>query len=205
MPLVLDKAELKNRIDALRTLRGLTQVDLAELFAAKGHGTQELGRIERGALPLTEIRRRTLAEILNVPERFFQDEQIDLRDVDAPASGSQLDRLEQAVADIRRREENAQTDRDAIKALLAQQSQILRDISDLLARQDAILLEMQRVAAGLPADSTLRTLNQRLREGAVDPAELPGATLPEVDPTPAETASPARKSRRGTGGRRRAG
>jgi transcriptional regulator with XRE-family HTH domain len=205
MPLVLDKAELKNRIDALRTLRGLTQVDLAELFAAKGHGTQELGRIERGALPLTEIRRRTLAEILNVPERFFQDEQIDLRDADAPASGSQLDRLEQAVADIRRREENAQTDRDAIKALLAQQSQILRDISDLLARQDAILLEMQRVAAGLPADATLRTLNQRLREGAVDPAELPGATLPEVDPTPAETAAPARKSRRGTGGRRRAG
>jgi transcriptional regulator with XRE-family HTH domain len=78
MPDMLDKDELKLRIDAFRTLRGLTQADLAELFAAKGHGSQELGRLERGALPLTEIRRRSLAEILDVPEHWFVDERVDL-------------------------------------------------------------------------------------------------------------------------------
>jgi transcriptional regulator with XRE-family HTH domain len=208
MPLVLDKAELKNRIDALRTLRGLTQVDLAELFAAKGHGTQELGRLERGALPLTDIRKRTLAEILDVPERFFEEEHLDLTDVADDVPHTQLDRLERTLAEIMRREERAQADRDAITALLAQQSGILSQISDLLVRQESILLEMQRVASGLPADDTLRVLNERTREllrtEAVDPAELPGATLPEVAPPPADRSGLERRSSPGTGDRRRA-
>jgi transcriptional regulator with XRE-family HTH domain len=191
-----DDVATGRRLKAARTAAGMkTRKELTDAAGLHRVGDKVLGMIERGQRKLQPHEADAFAQALNIDARAFYDD----------PEGTQLDRLEQAVADIRRREENAQTDRDAIKALLAQQSQILRDISDLLARQDAILLEMQRVAAGLPADSTLRTLNQRLREGAVDPAELPGATLPEVDPTPAETAAPARKSRRGTGGRRRAG
>jgi transcriptional regulator with XRE-family HTH domain len=163
MPLVLDKTELKTRIDALRTLRGLTQVELAELFAAKGHGTQELGRLERGALPLTDIRKRTLAEILEVPERFFEDEHIDLA-AHGLLADPQLDRLEQAVADLASRHEQAHEEREAIRALLNQQSQILAEIAALLARQEQILTEMQRVAKGLPGDENLRMLNDAARQ-----------------------------------------
>lgn len=160
---MLDKDELKRRIDAFRTLRGLTQVDLAELYASKGHGTQELGRLERGALPLTEIRRRSLAEILDVPERWFTDETLRLADFPARQT-SQLDRLEQAIAVITQREERAQEDRNAIIALLAKQDQILTDIGGLLAQQTQILKEMQRVAAGLPSDEALRLLNEGARQ-----------------------------------------
>jgi hypothetical protein len=78
----------------------------------------------------------------------------------------------------------------------------------LLVRQESILLEMQRVASGLPADDTLRVLNERTREllrtEAVDPAELPGATLPEVAPPPADRSGLERRSSPGTGDRRRA-
>jgi transcriptional regulator with XRE-family HTH domain len=164
MHLMLDKDELKRRIDAFRTLRGLTQVELAELFASKGHGTQELGRLERGVLPLTEIRRRSLAEILDVPEHWFEDDAELLPGRSGGSEEPQLTRIEHAVADITRREERAQQDRDAITALLAQQSKILLDIAGLLTRQEEILTEMQRVAKGLPGDENLRMLNDAARQ-----------------------------------------
>lgn len=181
MPGMLDKDELKRRIDAFRTLRGLTQADLAEKFASKGHGTQELGRLERGALPLTEIRRRSLAEILEVPERWFVDETLTVADY-KPGPSTQLDRLEQAIADIAQRETDAHQEREGIMALLAQQSQILADIAALLTRQDEILAEIQRVVAGMPDDDALRLLNEgaaQLTEAArswqVAPGESPAS------------------------------
>ncbi len=160
---MLDKDELKRRIHAFRTLRGLTQAELAELFAAEGHGTQELGRLERGALPLTPIRRRSLAEILDVPERWFVDKSLSLADY-KPGPPAQLDRLEQAVANLDRRHDTASEEREAILALLARQDSILADIAGLLARQETILLEMSRVADGLPDDENLRMLNAAARE-----------------------------------------
>jgi transcriptional regulator with XRE-family HTH domain len=161
MPEMLDKDELKRRIDAFRTLRGLTQVDLAELFASKGHGTQELGRLERGVLPLTEIRRRSLAEILGVPEAWFVDATLDL----AGYTGEMgLAGIQRSLDAILQREERAQDDRDAIMALLAKQDQILTDIGSLLTRQTQILTEMQRVAEGLPSDEALRLLNEGARQ-----------------------------------------
>lgn len=129
MQAMLDKDELKRRIDAFRTLRGLTQVDLAELFASKGHGSQELGRLERGALPLTEIRRRSLAEILEVPERWFVEGRIDFTgDHDeGPGLEARIERL------VRAMEQRAGHDR-VIDEMLERQTAILTRIELLIAQ-----------------------------------------------------------------------
>ena len=68
------------------------------------------------------------------------------------------------ISDVAQREDNASQEREGIRALLAQQSQILSDIASLLARQEAILLEMRRVADGLPDDENLRMLNEAAQE-----------------------------------------
>lgn len=70
--------QVKRRIEAARVLRGMTQVEMDQAGAAQGLGRQELSRIERGALPLGAAQRRTLCDILRVPERWFTDEDVDV-------------------------------------------------------------------------------------------------------------------------------
>lgn len=88
---MLDPDELKNRIDGFRTLRGLTQNELAALVAADGFGKHDVGRIERGDLTLTKALRRSIAEHLAVPEQWLVADPLDL----AGTEGTQLDRIEQ--------------------------------------------------------------------------------------------------------------
>jgi hypothetical protein len=73
----LSPEELKRRIFAARVLRGLRQVDLQASLAEDGLGKRELGRIERGSLPLNRVRRETLARALRVPEIWFTSESVD--------------------------------------------------------------------------------------------------------------------------------
>lgn len=69
---------VKQRIEAARALRGLSQADLDKLGAAEGLGRYELGRVERGELsPMTNTQRTMLCKILGVPERWFTSDDVD--------------------------------------------------------------------------------------------------------------------------------
>lgn len=74
---MLTAKELKKRIHAARILRGVHQKDLQKSLAADGLGKQELGRIERGDLTLTKVRREVLSKALSVPEQWFLNESVD--------------------------------------------------------------------------------------------------------------------------------
>jgi len=82
---MLDTATLKRRIDAARTLRGLTQNDLAALVHGDGFGKHDVGRLERGDIILSEGLQHSLSRHLRVPPTWFTDEDLIF---DAPASGA---------------------------------------------------------------------------------------------------------------------
>lgn len=75
---MLEPEELKRRIEAARILRGLRQVDLSPLLEADGLGKTDLGRIERGEVPMRRIHRDALARHLRVPEWWFTVEDVDV-------------------------------------------------------------------------------------------------------------------------------
>lgn len=87
---MLTSEELKRRIDAARTLRGLTQEALSELVAADGLGKTTVGRVERGEMDLRKAVRNSLCEHLDVPAWWFTDDYV----VIERAATSQLDRIE---------------------------------------------------------------------------------------------------------------
>lgn len=70
---MLPEQQIKDRLHALRLLRGLSQKDFAELCAAQGLGTTEAGRVERGKLPFTGKHQLVFARVLDVPEDWFND------------------------------------------------------------------------------------------------------------------------------------
>ena len=74
----LSHAELRTRIRIARQLRGKTQVALQRDLLDKGFDKTELGRIERGELQLTPMRRMMLARELNVPEEWFTEPDVQL-------------------------------------------------------------------------------------------------------------------------------
>jgi len=147
---VLEAKELKRRIDAARTLRGLTQAQLAKLFVAEGFGTQDIGRIERGGLDLTRARRRSLADLLQVPETWFTEEHLDLT---ATMDDKRLERITDDVAAVL---ENQRT-------ILANQEFVLRRMVGLLPDDDARL-----------AEEFLRHIEEAGRTPALDNAEHAG-------------------------------
>lgn len=137
------------RLRAARRAAGMdTPKALADAAGLARVGDKVIGQIERGNRRLLPHEGEAFAQALNIDARTFYDD----------PEGTQLDRLEQAIADIARREDDASQEREGIRALLAQQSNILKDIAALLARQDQILAEIQRVVAGMPEDETLRLL-----------------------------------------------
>jgi transcriptional regulator with XRE-family HTH domain len=70
--------QVEQRIKAGRLLRGMDQQTMDRLGAEHGLGRQELSRVERGALPLTAVRRYALRSILRLPDRWFVDEDTDV-------------------------------------------------------------------------------------------------------------------------------
>jgi hypothetical protein len=77
----VDASELKRRIDAARTLRGMGQTDLATLAWGDGLGKHDVGRIERGKMDLQRVHREVLVRHLRVPDWWFtaEVEEFDLR------------------------------------------------------------------------------------------------------------------------------
>lgn len=98
---MLNKNELKRRLDAARTLRGMTQAELAARLHEDGFGKQDLGRIERGDMPLQRMRRVIIAGHLGVPEAWFTDPDLDKlvgREPDSGEIRSLLDAISDRLA-----------------------------------------------------------------------------------------------------------
>jgi transcriptional regulator with XRE-family HTH domain len=74
---VLPEDESKRRIAAARMLRGVTQKQLAKMGSDYGLGKQELGRAERGELPVGLAKADALSRLLRFPPEWFLAENID--------------------------------------------------------------------------------------------------------------------------------
>jgi transcriptional regulator with XRE-family HTH domain len=177
MRAVLPPDELKRRIDAFRTLKGLRQVDLAELLVADGFGKQDVGRLERGDVPLTRARRRSLAEHLGVPERWLVDEELDLSEYHGEEDTGDLEArlagIQRAIMD--RSRHDLQVDR-----LLEQQNELLARQAEILSRIEALLSPAEDPAPAESAGFSVPAVPQQLRE-ALNPqraTERPAADTP---------------------------
>lgn len=104
------RLEVRRRLIAARTVRGIEQDELAEKLYKAGQGEfgkGDVGRIERGQMVLGPARRRALADILQVPEDWFT--------VEDPFAEqrSELDQIkqrqEQLVADVAQLQEDVTT------------------------------------------------------------------------------------------------
>ena len=74
---MLGKTVLKQRVEAARTLRGISQTDLDLRFAQDGLG-KAAGRIERGELVMQRAHRDAFCRHLGVPERWFSEPDVDI-------------------------------------------------------------------------------------------------------------------------------
>jgi len=69
--------EIGRRMEAARTLRGLTQPRLGTLFKADGLGVRDPERIERGDIPFRRKHLDAACRHLHVPERWFTADDVD--------------------------------------------------------------------------------------------------------------------------------
>lgn len=91
--MALPTEELKRRIDAARTLRGLNQKELAGLLQADGLGKHDVGRLERGELDLRRVHLDALRRHLQMPEWWFTADTVDLPDATPATVEAKLDAL----------------------------------------------------------------------------------------------------------------
>lgn len=73
---MLTTAQLKDRLHALRLLKGLDQREFTRLCAEQGLGSTEAGRVERGKVPFTGKHQLVFARVLDVPEVWLTDPDI---------------------------------------------------------------------------------------------------------------------------------
>lgn len=108
---MLSDDELRRRLIAARTLRGLTQTDLGELLKQDGLGKHDPGRIERGGLTMQRAHREAFAHHLGVPTTWFTEPDVDVIVGLAPrpeiSPGTLRGILEQALAEIDRASDQA--------------------------------------------------------------------------------------------------
>lgn len=126
---VLPTDELKRRVEAARILRGLTQNQLADLVHADGLGRHDVGRLERGDIPLTRVLRDALCRHLGVTEEWFTEPDVDvlLRGIGEDDVNERLDRIERAVT------ENRGSLLDLIVQGSRSENQVLKDALDQAA------------------------------------------------------------------------
>ena len=74
---VLDPDEISRRIKAARELRGVSQDELGELLESDGLGVKDVGRIERGTMPMSRVQREAISRHLRLPERWLVSEDLD--------------------------------------------------------------------------------------------------------------------------------
>lgn len=99
---MLDARTIKERIDAARTLRGLTQTELGDLLHSDGLGKHDVGRIERGTMTLQAVHRHALCRHLGVPEDWFLEPDLDrlLGIISSDEIRDRLERIETALDDL---------------------------------------------------------------------------------------------------------
>lgn len=92
----LTRQEMATRIKAARMLRGISQDELAERFAAAGLPARVVGALERAEVDLRLAHRAALVNALGFPERWYIVPVDELcpeeRDLDV------IDRLDQIIA-----------------------------------------------------------------------------------------------------------
>lgn len=163
---MLPSDELKRRLDAFRTLRGMRQTDLADRLAEDGHGKHDLGRLERGdeRMPLSASLRRSIAAHLEIPERWLTDEHLDLaQTAGEPSLDDRLARIETALEDRNTR----------VFGILQANSQQLEQISkELLGRLDALEKRMAHIEQVAISRVGADAAAAHTTEG---PGEAPGA------------------------------
>lgn len=163
---LLSPDEIKRRLDAARTLRGLKQTELAELVQADGLGKHDVGRLERGAIPLTRALRDALCRHLRVPAGWFTDEDIDFGAV----TRDEMD-LDERVA---RMEDRLSALIDAQNGLLGRQSDILEQIrEEQSAIRELVGSELNAVRALETAAASLRAVAAPTREPQESRPESP--------------------------------
>lgn len=74
---MLDKDVLKQRIEAARNLRGITQPALQKLFLADGLNEYDAGKIERGEKDMQRVHHDAFCRHLRVPARWFSEKDTD--------------------------------------------------------------------------------------------------------------------------------
>jgi hypothetical protein len=75
---MLSKDVLKQRIEAARILRGVSQATLQQKFEADGLDKYAAGRVERGELDMQRVHRDAFCRHLGVPERWFSEPDVDV-------------------------------------------------------------------------------------------------------------------------------
>ena len=75
---MLGKDVLKRRVAAARILRGLSQDELQKRFEADGLDRYAAGRVERGELEMQRVHRDAFCRHLGVPERWFNEPDVDV-------------------------------------------------------------------------------------------------------------------------------
>lgn len=99
--MALPTEELKRRIDAARTLRGLKQSELAALLEEDGLGKHDAGRLERGELDLRRVHLDALTRQLRMPEWWFTASEIHLTEVPPADLSQRLDEIGEQLEVIR--------------------------------------------------------------------------------------------------------
>lgn len=75
---MLGKDALKQRIEAARILRGVSQTELQRRFEADGLDKYAAGRVERGEIDMQRVHRDAFCRHLGVPERWFSEPDVDV-------------------------------------------------------------------------------------------------------------------------------
>lgn len=172
--MALSKDEIRRRIVAARTLRGMEQTELASLMADDGLGKHDLGKIERGGMTMQATHRRSIAHHLRMSERWFMEDNIDgllsdpgddpdlsdlvdiLRDHDAfsrEAAATHVNSRTETFARILIHLEETTHRMDRLERLVREVHGIAGRVDDQLALRDASRATAGRLAGQLDNDA----------------------------------------------------
>jgi transcriptional regulator with XRE-family HTH domain len=137
-PVVLPQEELKRRIAALRKLRGMSQVELGALVEEEGWGKLDVGRIERGDVPMTPGRLDAIARHLGVAREWLTEPDLDVL-LGHPGAPSQeaIERIDSTLRQLMRNSgEKLQATSERVDAIYDLNSRVLNELAE---RQQLII------------------------------------------------------------------
>lgn len=143
--MALPQDEIKRRIHAARTIRGISQASFDALGAKDGFGKGEMSRVERGELQFREGKHlAAICRYLDVPEWWLTAEHIDLA-----REASQLDRIEQRLSEATAERDQMRGLIDTQSAALREQARVLGELGDAVEALRATIAMQQETARHL--------------------------------------------------------